>query len=167
MSEVPSLLPFRLSALSVTLAGMGLVAASGARGLPAMVGFGMFCLGMAILDGLFRGRFGFRQAAIFLGSLGAGMGAWVVVATSLLDLLELPVGAELRSLLIASAVCAAGASGAAVLAVRPLRVQLLSRVRGVGRFFWGLVSRPGEPRARDLGFGAGQPFRPAGPAREG
>jgi hypothetical protein len=166
MREVPSLRPFRLSALSVTLAGMGLVAASGARGAPALVGFGMFCLGMAVLDGLFRGRFGFRQAAIFLGALAAGLGVWVVVATSLLELLELPVGVELRSLLIASAVCAAGASSAAVLSVRPPRARLVSRVRGSVRFLWGLASRPGEPR-RDLGFGAGQPFRPAGPAREG
>ena len=167
MPEGATLRPFRLAALTVSLAGIGLIAEAGARGPRALFGFGLFCFGMAALDGLFRGRFGVRQPAIFLGFMGLGMGVWAFLASSLLELLELPVAAELRPLLIGSASCFAGSAAGALLTRTRIRGRsgVLDRVGRAVRFLGGLI-RPGEPR-RDPPYAAGQQWQPAGPVREG
>lgn len=160
--------PLPEAMVALTLGGMALIAASGVRGPRALLGFGMFCLGMAALDGLHRGGFGFRQVALFLGIAAAGLGAWAALATGLLVLLELPVPSELRSLLIASASCAAGSAATAILAVRsPAWLhRVWARIGGVGKGAFARAKRLGEPRpARP--YDAGRPLRQAGPMRGG
>lgn len=171
MSEAPPFpSPFRLAAIALTFGGAGLVAAAGARGPVSLAGFAMFCLGMAGLDGLYRGRFGFRQVALLLGWLAVGMGLWSVFATALLRLLDLPVAGELRTMFVASAVCAAGSATAALLYVRSPRwireIRVWARIGSFAQGVWGAASRLGGLR-HDPRFGAGRPWRPAGPARGG
>lgn len=170
MRETPFFpIPFREALIATTLIGMALIAASGVRGPFSLLGFGMFCLGMAALDGLHRRRFGFRQVALLLGIAAAGLGVWAALATGLLVLLELPVGPELRSLLIASASCAAGSAAAALLAVRsPAWVGegVWGRIGGIGKRVFARARRLGGPRpARP--YDAGRPLRQAGPMRGG
>lgn len=159
----------RLAATALIVAGGGLVAAEAARGPASLTGFAMFCLGMAALDGLYRGRFGFRQVALLLGWLAAGMGLWAAFATALLRLLDLPVGGEVRTMLVASAACAAGSATSALLYVRPPRWAgeraLWARFRSLRQPFRGAASRLGGLR-HDPRF-AGRPWRRAGPARGG
>ncbi len=171
MRDVPFFpVPLREAALVVTLIGMGLIAASGARGPGALAGFGMFCFGMASLDAIYRSRVGLRQVALFLGISAAGLGLWSGIATGLLVLLELPVAPELRTLLVASAACAAGSAAAALLAVRsPSRFRggaVWSWLARVGRKLFAGASRLGA-RRRDRPYDAGQPLRPAGPMQGG
>ena len=162
--------PLREAAIAITLIGMGLIAASGARGPGSLTGFGMFCFGMAALDGLHRSTFGLRQISLFLGIFAAGLGLWSAIATGLLVLLELPVAPELRSLLIAAAACAAGSAAAALLAVRSpawLRGRRVwTGLVGVAGRLFARVSRLGGPR-RDRPYDAGRPWRPAGPMQGG
>lgn len=158
----------RLAAVILALAGVGLIASTGARGPDALTGFGMFCLGMAALDGLYRGRFGFRQLAVFLGWLAVGMGAWVAVAKGFSQLLGLPLGGGLDALLIGSASCAAGSALSALLATGG---PLLQWERGrrwfgaIGGLLRGAVARLGG-RGRDRPL-AEQRWRPAGPVQGG
>jgi hypothetical protein len=163
-------LSLRVGALALTLAGVGLIAAGGARGVTALTGFGLFCLGMAGFDGLYRGRLGFRQVALFLGPLALGIGLWAVVAAGLLGMLGLPVGPEVRRLVIAAGACAAASSMAALLAARAPGWALLRRVGewifAVGRRVWKPANRPDEPR-HDRRFAAEPQSPPAGPVREG
>ena len=171
MRDIPFFpVPLREAALAVTLIGMGLIAASGARGPGSLTGFGMFCFGMAALDGLHRASFGFRQVSLLLGIFAVGLGVWTAIATGLLVILELPVAPELRSLLIASAVCAAGSAASALLAVRSpawLRGRAAGTwLAGVGKRLFARASRLGAPR-RDQPYDAGQPLRPAGPMQGG
>lgn len=162
-------LAVRLAAMALIVAGAGLVAAEGARGPASLTGFAMFCLGMAGLDGLYRGRVGFRQIALFLGWAAAGMGLWAAFATGLLRLLDLPVGGELRTMLVAAAVCAAGSATSALLYVRPpswVRLKAVwTKLGGLWQPLWDAASRLGGLR-RDPRF-AGRPWRRAGPARGG
>jgi hypothetical protein len=169
MRETPFFpIPYREAVIALTLVGMAMIAASGVRGPRSLLGFGVFCLGMAALDGLHRRRFGFRQVALFLGIAAAGLGVWAALATGLLVLLELPVGPELRYLLVASASCAAGSAATALLAVKSpawIREGVWGRIGGIGKRVVVRARRLGERRpARPS---AGRPWRQAGPMREG
>jgi hypothetical protein len=170
MRETPFFpIPFREAVVALTLIGMALIAASGARGSRALLGFGMFCLGIAALDGLHRRRFGFRQMALFLGIAAVGLGAWAALATGFLVLLELPVGPELRSLLVASASCAAGSAAAALLAVRSpawLQGGVWDRIGGAAKRIFVRATRLGEPHPART-YDAGRPLRQAEPTQGG
>lgn len=171
MREAPSLhAGVRLGAVGVTIAGMALIAASGARGPRALLGLGMFCLGLAAQDGLYRRAFGFRQVSLFFGIAASALGLWSALATALLVLLELPVAPELRTLLVAAAGCAAGSAGMALLAVKSPAWLSVRAIRGwmggLSRRTVAGASRLGEPR-RDRRYDAGQPFPRAGQVRGG
>ncbi len=165
----PYPLPFRLAGGVIALVGVGLIVGGGARGSMALGGFGMFCLGMAGLDGVYRRRFGFRQLAIMLGWFAVGVGLWALVATGLTRLLEMPSPPELRTLFILSAGCAAGAAAGALLTItlrRRPRGAWKTRLEGFGKRVGSAVSRRDEPRS-DSPSGAERPRRPAEPAQGG
>lgn len=158
----------RLAAVILALAGVGLIASTGARGPDALTGFGMFCLGIAALDGLYRGRFGFRQAAVFLGWMAAGMGLWVAVAIGFSELIGLHLLGGLDALLVASAACAAGATTSALLAAGGPVLRWEPGIRWLGAIGWrlrGAAARLGG-RGRDRPL-AEQRWRPAGPVQGG
>ena len=163
----PYPLPFRLAGAVIALVGVGLIAGGGARGPTALVGFGMFCLGMAGLDGVYRGRFGFRQAAILLGWFAVGVGSWALAAAGLVRLLEMPSPPELRTLFILAAACAAGSAAGALLTItlrdRPGRAWK-TRLEGFGKRVGSAVSRRDERRPGSPS-GAERPRRPAEPAQ--
>ena len=163
------LVPFTIqaAATALTFAGALLIAEAGVRGPRSLVGFGMFSLGFVVFDGLYRGRFGLRQVSLFFGWLAAGIGAWAALVSALLVLLELPVGEEMRSLLIVAAACAATSAAAGLLSVRSWGVgyRLRERVRTVAAWVSERVSRRTEPRPAP-GFGSEQPWPPAGPTPE-
>ncbi len=160
--------PLQSASIGIPLLGMAMVAFSGARGVTSLVGFGVFCLGIAALDGVHRRTFGFRQVAIFLGILAVGLGLWTALATGLLVLLHLPVATALRSLLVTAAACAAGSAAMALLAVRSpewLRGSAIgSWLGGAGTKAVSGLKRLGAAR-RGRSYDAGQPLRPAGPVR--
>jgi hypothetical protein len=135
----------------------------------ALWGFGMFCLGMAALDGVFRGRFGFRQVAILLGWFAVGVGLWALAAAGLVRILEMPEPPELRTLFVLSAACAAGAAAGALLTItlrdRP-RGGVRTRLEGFGKRVGSAVSRRDEPRSGSPPV-AEQPRRPVEPAQGG
>ena len=179
MSERPFFpIPLREGALGITFAGLVLVAVNGARGPGAMLGFGLFCLGMTALDALHRQSVGFRHAALFLGMVAAGLGLWAALATGLMVLLVLPVPPELRTLLVTAAVCAAGSATAALLAVRSPEWLRGEKIRGWLRKAGkpslrkedkpklSGFNRPSEP-PHDRGYDAGQPLQQAGQAPGG
>lgn len=156
--------------VAVVLFGMALVVASGARGARALIGFILFCLGMAALDGLHRDAFGFRQLSIFLGAFAVGLGMWSVIATGLLVAMDMRVPSIMRSLLVVSAASAAGCAAAALLAVRsPSWMQATALKEWLGgvrkRFLPG--PRPLGDQRHDRPYDAGQPLRPAGPVQGG
>lgn len=159
----PLISQLRLAALIVAFAGAGLIANAGARGPASVSGFALFCLGMAALDALYRRRLGFRQAALFLGSMAAGLGLWAVVATGFSGLLDLPVSRAVEAVLIAAAGCAVGSVTAALLSVS--RRGPRRWVGAIGRRLRGAVARLGG-RGRDLPP-AERRWRPTGPVREG
>jgi hypothetical protein len=163
------LVPFSIQIVATALifAGALLIVDAGVRGPRSLVGFGMFTLGFVGFDGLYRGRFGFRQVSMFFGWLAAGIGGWAVFVSTLLTVLELPVGAELRTLLIVAAACAAASAAAALLSVRSWGVghRLRERLRSATAWVSKRISRLDEPRPAQ-GFGSEQPWRPAEPARE-
>lgn len=170
MIEGPALLAeLRLAAVILMFGGIGLIANASAHGPSALTGFGMFCLGIAALDGLYRGRFGFRQPAVLLGWLAVGMGAWALLARGLLGLLELPVGGVIDGMLIAAAACACGCAGASLLAVRSPDWMRAERLAGwfeaIRRRVPAAALRPGRPR-HDLSL-AEPRWRRAGPVRGG
>lgn len=162
------LVPFSLqiAATVLTFAGALLIIEAGVRGPRSLVGFGMFSLGFVVFDGLDRGRFGLRQVSLFFGWLAAGIGAWAAFVSALLAVLELPVGAELRTLLIVAAACAAASAAAALFSVRSwgLGHRLRERLRALAAEVSEWISRQDELR-RDPGLGSEQPWRQAGPAR--
>lgn len=161
--------PFSIQIVATALifAGALLIVDAGVRGPRSLVGFGMFSLGFVAFDGLDRGRFGLRQVSMFFGWLAAGIGAWAGFVSALLTLLELPVGAELRTLLIVAAACAAASAAAALLSVRSWGVghRLRERLRAATAWVSERISRLDEPRPGQ-GLGSEQPWRPAEPARE-
>jgi hypothetical protein len=163
------LVPFsiQVAASALTFAGALLIAEAGVRGPRSLVGFGLFSLGFVAFDGLYRGRFGLRQVSLFFGWVAAGIGGWAVLVSALLVLLELPVGEEIRSLLIVAAACAATSSAAGLLSVRSwgLGYRLRERVRAVGAWVSERVSRRTESSPAP-GFGSEPPWPPAGPAPE-
>ena len=160
---------FRLAATVIALAGIGLIAAGGARGPMALTGFALFCAAMAALDGLYRERFGFRQLAILLGWFAVGIGLWTLAAVALMRMLEMGPAPELRSLFIVAASCAVGAAAGALLAIT-LRTRggeaVRTKLEGFGRRVGAAVSRRDEPR-RGPPSGAAPPKRPAGPGPGG
>lgn len=160
---------FRLVAVVCALAGIGLIAVAGARGHVALGGFALFCASMAGLDGLYRGRFGFRQLAILLGWFAVGIGLWTLATVALMRMLEMRVAPELRTLFVLAAACAAGAAVGALLAVM-LRSRmgdaLKTRLVGFGKGVGAAVSRRDGPQGGPSS-GAGRSRRPAGPGRGG
>ena len=150
------------------LAGLGLIAGGGARGPMALWGFGMFCLAMAALDGIYRGWFGFRQIAILLGWFAVGVGLWALAAVGLVRILEMPEPAELRTLFIVSAACAAGAAAGALLTItfRDRQGAMRTRLEGFGKRVGSAVSRRDGPRSGSRSA-AERPRRPAEPAQGG
>lgn len=165
----PYPLPFRLAGVVIALVGMGLIAGGGGRGPMGLTGFGMFCLGMAVLDGVYRRRFGFRQIAILLGWFGVGVGLWALAAAGLVKILEMPEPPELRTLFVLSAACAAGAAAGALLAItfRDRRGGAWKgRLEGFGRRVGSAVSRRDEPRSGSPPV-AERPKRPVEPAQGG
>ena len=165
-------LPVREILVAITLIGVALVVAAGARGPRALAGFSMFCVGMAALDGLWRSAFGFRQASLLLGIFAIGLGFWSAAATGLLIVMDLRVPSVMRTLLVVSAACAAGSAAAALLAVRSPAWMSWSAVAG----WLGSLRRSARPLGdpprpdrplRDRPVDAGPPLQPAGPVREG
>jgi hypothetical protein len=161
----PFPLPFRLAGVVIALVGVGLIAGGGARGPMALWGFGMFCLGMAGLDGVYRRRFGFRQIAILLGWFAVGVGLWTLAAVGLVRMLEMPEPPELRTLFILSAACAAGALLTITLRDRR-RSAVKTRLEGFGKRVGSAVSRRDGPRPGSQSV-AERPKRPAEPAQGG
>jgi hypothetical protein len=153
----------------IAFVGVGLIAGGGARGPIALGGFGMFCLGMAGLDGVYRGHFGFRQIAILLGWFGVGVGLWALAATGLVRILEMPSPPELRTLFVVAAACAAGAAAGALLTItfRDRRGGAVrTKLEGFGKRVGSAVSRRDEPRPGSTSV-AERPTRPAEPGQGG
>ena len=159
---------FRLAAAVAALAGIGLIAWTGARGPTALAGFAVFCTAIAGLDGLYRQRFGFRQLAILLGWFAVGIGLWTLAAAALMRMLGMRLAPELRSLFVVAAVCALGAAAGALLAItlRSRRGGAMTRLVGFGGRLGSAVSRRDGPR-RGPPSGAERPRRPAGQERGG
>lgn len=159
---------FRLAAVVIALAAIGLIAVAGARGPMALGGFALFCAAMAVLDGLYRDGFGFRQIAILFGWFAVGVGLWTLATAGLMRMLGMRLGPEVRTLFILSATCAAAAAAGALLTItlRSRRGEVRTRLEGFGKRVGSAVSRRGEPR-RGPPTGAGRPTRPAGRGRGG
>ena len=147
------------------VAGIGLIAAGGARGPMALAGFALFCGAMAALDGVYRERFGFRQLAILFGWFAVGIGLWTLAVAGLMRILGMRLAPELRSLFIVAATCAVGAAAGALLAIT-MRSRggdvVRTKLEGFGRRVGAAVSRRDEPR-RGPRSGAARPRPPAGP----
>ena len=88
-----------------TVAGVVLAVASRFQGPAAIGSLVLFCLGIAVIDGLGKGRFSIRQAVIFLATIGTGLLAWGLIALFLLQAVDLVTTNGVRAVLIAAGAC--------------------------------------------------------------
>jgi hypothetical protein len=106
--------PLRTIGFAAAAGGALVTILSGFQGPAALVGLGVLCLGIALLDAVDGGGVGWRQLGVFLLALGGVLGAWALVVTLLLGMLGLPPGRVPLVLLVGGAL----AVGVAVFLIR-------------------------------------------------
>lgn len=91
------------------VAGIVIAAATRLQGPGAAGALVLFCLGLAVTDGIGKQRFSLRQAVVFLLTIGAGLGTWGLAVLFLLGAVDIATSVEVRAVLIVAGACVAGA----------------------------------------------------------